>query len=75
LWLDTEWRLDEIEFDQLAGQILAVIPQDRAIHFRDLADSLDEVPWPILKVCRILAKRGTLVEGTGDLDGCFRKTA
>ncbi|MGH6810785.1 MAG: DUF6527 family protein [Methylocella sp.] len=52
-------------------QILAILCDGRSASFVQIADKLDELPWDVLTVCRSLARRGILEEGTGKQRGIF----
>jgi hypothetical protein len=54
-----------------SDRILEVLRNRRAAGYIQIADELDEVPWDVLTVCRSLARRGILEEGTGKQRGTF----
>lgn len=56
--------------EELARRILAAVGRDW-VHYTTLSDALDEVPWDVLDVARRL--KGRLLEGTKQLEGCFRR--
>lgn len=73
LWLDSDWWTDEEEVSGLADRVIELIPSHIFIHFRELADQIDEIPWSVLRACRHLARAGRVIEGEGDSWGRFRR--
>lgn len=55
----------------LEQKLISRLPDDHLIHFSDLADDLDELPWDVLWACRALVRRKMAVEGAGDMRGFF----
>jgi hypothetical protein len=41
--------------------------------FAEVAETLEAIPWDVLKVCRELVKRGLVEEGKGERRGSFRR--
>jgi len=73
LWLEDDWWFEEADLEGLGDRILPLVPVERFIHFRELAEHVEEVPWSVLRACKNMVRQGVLVEGTGDLWGSFRK--
>jgi len=42
-------------------------------HYAEIADTLDEEPWDVLRVCRYLVERQRAKEGTDDLRSHFSR--
>jgi len=73
IWFDEDWWIDDASRDDLGNRILPLIPEDEAIHFRDVADMLDEIPWTILSGCRQLVRNGVIIEVSRKDFGYFKK--
>ena len=73
VWLDTDWWIDEEGVSDLALRVIELVPFDTSIHFRDLADEIEEIPWTVLRACRHLARTGQVIEGKGESSGTFRR--
>ena len=61
------------QIDQLVVNILPLIPNHGYVHFRDIAEKLDEIPWSVLRACRKLSRNGQLDEGRDKYTGYFKK--
>ncbi|MGB2870132.1 MAG: DUF6527 family protein [Bacteroidota bacterium] len=72
-WLEEDWWFEEADLEELGERILPLVQQDNFTHFRELAESLEEVPWSVLRACKKLERKGILVEGNDDLSGSFRR--
>ena len=57
----------------LKDAILAALPSDKFVHFKDLASNLDAIPWDALVSCRRLVREGKAIEASGDERGSFRR--
>lgn len=73
LWLEGDWLLDDDQIDKLAPNILPLISNNEFVHFRDIAEKLDEIPWSVLRACRKLVRNGQLDEGRDKYTGYFKK--
>lgn len=76
LWFgsdDTEspWGWEEPVSEELRRSLLDIIREAGAIHYTDIADRLNEVPWQVLTACRALRREGRLGEGSGRNRGIF----
>lgn len=66
-WIDTDWwDYAPAEDGDIENKILREVSAEEFIHFRDLAATLDEIPWDVLRACRRLSARGQLEEGHWD---------
>jgi len=74
LWLEGDWLFDEDHIDHLVSKIIPLIPNHEFVHFRDIAERIDEVPWSVLRACRKLARAGMVAEGQDEQLGYFKKT-
>lgn len=74
LWVDTDWMFDEDQIDKLIPKILPLIPIQMYAHFREIAESIDEIPWAVLRACRKLEKTGKVREGEDKYSGYFIKS-
>jgi len=61
--------------DDLRKSILEIVQRKGRIHYTDIADRLNEVPWQVLRACRILRREGVLSEGSGRETGTFAMKA
>jgi hypothetical protein len=57
----------------IVDAVHARLPTSSSVSFADIAESLGEVPWDVLDVCRHLARAGRAQEGTGKQRGMFRR--
>lgn len=73
LWLEGDWLSEEDQIDQLVSKIIPFIPIHEFVHFRDIAERIDEVPWSVLRACRRLVRDGGFVEGRDQYMGYFKK--
>ena len=71
------WRRDleeDLEDERsLRDDVLAILHLTSMTHFRDLARTLQAVPWDVLAACRYLVREGAAEEGTGQERGTFRR--
>jgi len=51
--------------------VLQHLPTAELISFFDVAESLDAIPWDVLRICRRLVRAGTAWEGRGKERGSF----
>ena len=58
---------------RLEERVWAVLKPHVYLDYVEIADSLDEIPWAVLDVCRRLAKENRAVEGTGPTKAAFRR--
>jgi hypothetical protein len=65
-----DWHDELTATEILEVRVLGTLRADRQ-HYADIADTLDEEPWDVLRACRKLVARGKGVEGSGDLRGHF----
>lgn len=56
---------------ELEDRVWAVLRPDALIGFVEIADTLDEIPWAVLQVCRRLVEAKRSVEGSGSLRNFF----
>lgn len=61
------------EINKLTENVLRLLPQYGFIHFTQIADSLDAVPWDVLIICRRLVRLKRALEGQGKDQGNFRR--
>ena len=73
LLLEDDWLFADDQIDQLVVNILPLIPNHGYVHFRDIAEKLDEIPWSVLRACRKLSRNGQLDEGRDKYTGYFKK--
>jgi hypothetical protein len=50
------------------------LPLTGLIPFSEVAETLDAVPWDVLKICRQLVRKGLAREGRGKQRGCFGRS-
>jgi hypothetical protein len=72
-WLDDDWWLEDADFGELGERIFPLVPPDKFIHFRELAEHVEEVPWSVLRACKSMVRQGRLIEGKDKLREHFRK--
>jgi hypothetical protein len=68
---DLETSLQADETAQLIDGVRERLPKTELIHFSDLAQVLDAIPWDVLIACRRLVRMGRAREGTGKQRGWF----
>ncbi len=73
LWLDGDWLFDEDNINQLITIITPLIPSHEFVHFHEIAERIDEVPWSVLRACRKLVSTGQFTEGRDQYHGYFKK--
>jgi len=73
LWLEEDWLFADDQIDQLMVDVLPLIPNHEFVHFRDIADKLDEIPWAVIRACRKLVRADQLAEGRDKYTGYFKK--
>ena len=72
LWFDYGSWWDDQEDLELDEKVFDFFKMKRALHYMDIADRMEKIPWEILCSCRRLAKRGLLREQKGkDNHGIF----
>ena len=72
LWFDYGSWWDDQEDLKLDDKVFAFFKIKRSLHYSEIADTMQEVPWEILRSCRRLAKKGLLREQKGkDNHGIF----
>lgn len=72
LWCDYEPIEDED--DELTSRVLEQLTSE-FIAFGDIADRMNEVPWPVLAACERLVSSGKAQRGIGKQRECFRLRA
>ncbi len=70
-----DWITERPSNHELEERVLTELPIDRYRSFDEIAYAIDEIPWSVLSICRALARRGLVREGTGKLQGCFQRCA
>ncbi len=56
----------------LESKIIATLQQSGSfVHFADIAEKVDALPWAVLVAAKRLARHGQLTEGQGEQDGFF----
>ncbi|MFA5833943.1 MAG: DUF6527 family protein [Bacteroidota bacterium] len=73
LWLDDDWWFEEDNIVEITKRILPLFTPDEFIHFRDIAESIEEIPWSVLRSCRELVNQGIIIEGEDEMKGFYRK--
>lgn len=68
---DPYWEVEETISDETKESIVDIVRQNGVIHYNEIADKLNEVPWQVLRTCRTLRKEGLLSEGAGRNRGKF----
>ena len=58
---------------ELVARVLHAIPAGDLRSFAQVADSLEEAPWDVLRCCRDLVKQGLAHEGQDRLRGWFQR--
>jgi uncharacterized protein DUF6527 len=79
LWCGRYWNDDDVPDDDISpdlGERILRSCTQRLRHFSDIAEELDEIPWDVSRECHALVAAGVIVEGEGQMRGCFglRKT-
>ena len=67
---DEEWDDSSVDIE-LEQRILQSLAPGLAVHFWELAEALDEIPWSVWLSCRKLSGEGRLNELTGKKRGFF----
>jgi hypothetical protein len=62
---------DSEELEGLVEAVRKQLSDKRLVSYVDIADTLGEVPWDILRACRYLVRQGTAREGRGKSRGFF----
>lgn len=57
----------------LENRVYSRLPFSKFVHFCELADALEEIPWDVLRVCKNLCSRSLATEGMGSAQGMFKK--
>lgn len=65
---DNTAQIDGIDF---AKMVLDQLPTKGLVDFTEVADSLGEIPWDVLMVCRQLTRKGLAREGVDKQRGSF----
>ncbi len=79
VWHDTilmcsgDWTAEGPSDRKGEERVLSEVPTDRYRSFDEIAYAIDEIPWSALSICRALARRGLVREGTGKLQGWFQR--
>ena len=73
LWVDDDWFFDDEDIEALAENVLPLLRSNEFVHFFEIADKLDAIPWAVLRACRKLANAGKLIEGRDKRKGHFKK--
>jgi hypothetical protein len=61
------------EYDSLTGEILGRVEGVGFFEPAAMAEAIDADPWDVMTACRMLAKGGHLLPGTGRYKGYFRR--
>ncbi len=64
-------ELDLESYDRLMQPVLAALQRCVSASYVQLADELEELPWDVLSVCRMLVRQSKIVEGAGKNRGVF----
>lgn len=72
-WLGSE-VYDSIS-DELKTAVKRLLRPRTFVAYTELADTLSEIPWDVLYVCRELVREGEAIEGNGQQRGWFRSRA
>ena len=59
-------------FRSTVNRVQEAWPPEEWVHYVQIADQLDEIPWDVLDACRYLVVAGVLVEGRGKRRSEFR---
>lgn len=73
LWVDDDWFFEEGDIEKLAGDILLCFPAKEYVHFYDIAEKADAIPWSVLRACRKLVSDRLLIEGCDKRRGYFMR--
>ena len=73
LWVDDDWLFEDEDIKKLAGDILPLFPAREFLHFYDIAEKIDSIPWSVLRACRKLVSDGVLIEGRDKRRGYFMR--
>ena len=68
---DIPWAWGKLVSDDQRSLIREIVTASQPIHYTEIADKLNEVPWDVLTACRVLRREGVLTEGTGQKRGLF----
>ncbi len=68
---EEEIASERLDLDSIAIRSLSYLSLKGNAHFADVADAIGEIPWDVLDACRLLARRGKLVEASGPSRGTF----
>ena len=70
---EDEWDDPSVEDGSMPSTqaVFELLPAGNLMPFSEIAESLDAVPWDVLKVCRKLVRAGRAREGSGKQRGCF----
>lgn len=60
-------------FYSLVSRVRDSWPSDEWVHYVEIAETLDEIPWDILDACLLLVRRGEFIEGRDRLRSSFRR--
>jgi hypothetical protein len=63
---------EEIDIATLSKRVFDTWPQGQLVSYVQVADTLQEIPWDVLEICKDLVKAGVLVEGDDDRRGHFQ---
>jgi len=55
--------------------VLSHLQSDSFVHFSEIAERIDAIPWDVLAVCRSLVRVGAAMEDKGKRRGKFRRKA
>jgi hypothetical protein len=58
----------------LEARVWAVMKPNNLIAYVDIADSLREIPWAVLRACKRLVRTKRAVEGRGELKNFFKRS-
>lgn len=73
-WCDYDSLWDDyIDDTNLDAKVLGTLSVGGLIHYKDLAEILNEIPWSVLHSCRRLEKKGVVREGKGNSKGYFQR--
>lgn len=64
---------DKFDFSALSRRVLEVWPTNSFVHYADVADALNEIPWDVLEACQRLTKNGLMIEASGEERGTFKR--
>lgn len=64
---------DKLDLSSLSRRVLEAWPEGHFVHYVEVADTINEIPWDVLEACHRLTKNRLMVEGSGLERGTFKK--